>query len=133
MALTLAQAALLSQDQLRRGVLETFVQESVVLDRIPFMDIQGNAFLYNEEAALPGVEFRAVNAAYAESTGTVNQRTERLVILGGDADVDNFIQATYADPNDVEEEVIASRAKSVAYKFNERNYLQYRCPTGLTG
>ena len=67
MAVTLAESALLSQSDLQRGVVETFVQQSVVLDRIPLMDIQGNAYAYNEEAALPGVEFRAVNAAYAES------------------------------------------------------------------
>ena len=76
MALTLAQSALLSENDLQAGVLETFVQESVILDRIPFMDIEGNAFAYNEELALPGVEFRAVNAAYTESTGTVNQKTD---------------------------------------------------------
>ncbi len=35
MALTLAQAALLSQNDLQRGILETFVQESSVLDRAP--------------------------------------------------------------------------------------------------
>src|SRR5688500_5723714 len=99
-AVTLVQAALLSQNDLQRGVLETFVQESRVLDRIPLMDIEGNAFAYDEEATLPGVEFRAVNAAYAESTGTVNQKTETLVILGGDADVDRFIVQTRGNLND---------------------------------
>src|SRR3712207_8568930 len=31
----------------------------------------------------------------------------------------SFLQATYANPNDVEAEVIASRAKSVAYLYNQ--------------
>ena len=61
MAVTLAQAALLSQDELQKGVLETFVIESPILDRIPLMEIEGNSFAYDEEATLPGVEFRAVN------------------------------------------------------------------------
>ena len=94
MAVTLPQAAILSQNQLQRGVIETFIQESSVLDRIPLEPIEGNAFAYNEEGTLPGIEFRAVNSAYAESTGVVNQKTETLVILGGDADVDTFIIAT---------------------------------------
>src|SRR4051794_29514048 len=94
MAQTLAQAALLSQNDLQRGVVETFVQESVVLDRIPLIPIEGNAYAYDSEATLPGVEFRAVNSAYSESTGTVVQATESLVILGGDADVDTFIVKT---------------------------------------
>ena len=76
MALTLAESAKLSTDSLQKGVLETFVQTSPVLDRIPMMDIQGNAYAYNEEATLPGVAFRGVNEAYTESTGTVNQKTE---------------------------------------------------------
>lgn len=66
MAVTLAQAATLSQNDLQRGVIETFVQASVVLDRMPFMTVQGNAYAYNEESTLPGVAFRAVNAAYVD-------------------------------------------------------------------
>ena len=70
MALTLAESAKLSQDTLAKGVLETFVQTSPILDRIPFMEIAGNAYAYDEEATLPGVAFRSVNEAYAESTGS---------------------------------------------------------------
>src|SRR5690606_7624208 len=35
---------------------------------------------------------------------------------------DNFLQQTYADTNDIEAEVIASRAKAVAHKFTETFY-----------
>lgn len=118
-AVTLAQAALLSQNDLQRGVLETFVQESVVLDRIPLMDVEGNAFAYDEEATLPGVEFRAVNAGYAESTGTVNQKTESLVILGGDADVDRFIVQTRGNLNDQRAIQTQMKVKAATYKFQD--------------
>lgn len=100
MAISLVEAAKLSQDDLQRGVVETFIWESVVLDRIPLLPIQGNAYAYNEEATLPGVAFRAVNTGYTESTGTVTQRTETLSILGGDADVDTFIVKTRGNLND---------------------------------
>lgn len=119
MALTLAQSAPLSSNQLQRGVIETFVQESSVLDRIPLMSIGGNAYAYNEEATLPGVEFRAVNSAYAESTGTVNQRTESLVILGGDADVDTFIVQTRGDLNDQRAIQTRMKVKAASYKFQD--------------
>ena len=119
MALTLAQSAVLSENDLQRGVVETFVQESPVLDRIPLMDIQGNAYAYNEEGTLPGVEFRAVNSAYAESTGTVNQRTESLVILGGDADVDTFIVQTRGNLNDQRATQTAMKVKAAAYKYQD--------------
>jgi hypothetical protein len=119
MALTLAQAAVLSQNDLQRGVLETFVIESSVLDRIPLLDIEGNAYAYNEEGTLPGIEFRAVNAGYAESTGVINQKTEGLVILGGDADVDRFIVQTRGNLNDQRAEQTAMKVKAATYKYQD--------------
>lgn len=119
MAVTLAQAALLSENDLQRGVVETFVQLSPVLDRLPLMDIEGNAYAYNEEAALPGVAFRSVNEAYVESTGTVNQKTESLVILGGDADVDRFIVQTRGNLNDQRAVQTRLKVKAASYKFQD--------------
>jgi len=119
MAVTLAEAAPLSQNSLQRGVIETFVQASPVLDRIPLMGIDGNAYAYNRESALPGVAFRAVNEAYTESTGTVVQATESLVILGGDADVDKFIVATRGNLNDQRAVQTAMKVKAVAYKYQD--------------
>ena len=67
---------------------------------------------------MPSASFYDPGDTWTEATPTFTQVTASLKILGGDADVDNFIQQTYADPNDIEAEVIASRAKSVAYKYN---------------
>ena len=119
MAVTLAEAAKLAPTQLQQGVIETFILESVVLDRLPFKQIQGNSFQYNAEQALPGVEFRAVNAAYAESTGTVNPKSEGLVILGGDADVDKFIEQTQGFLNDQRAVQTAMKIKAATYKFQD--------------
>lgn len=120
MPISLVEAAKLSTDDLQRGVLETFVQESVVLDRIPFMTIQGNAYAYNQEATLPGVAFRAVNAAYAESTGTVVQKSESLVILGGDADVDRFIVQTRGNLNDQRAVQTRMKVKAASYFYQDK-------------
>lgn len=119
MAVTLPQAALLSTTDLQRGVIETFVQVSPVLDRLPLLPIEGNAYAYNEEATLPGIAFRAVNEAYVESTGAVNQRTETLSILGGDADVDNFIVQTRGNLNDQRATQTALKVKAASYKFQD--------------
>jgi hypothetical protein len=119
MAVTLAQAAVLSENDLQRGVIETFVQESPVLDRLPLLTIQGNAYAYNVEATLPGVAFRGVNEAYVESTGTVNQRTETLAILGGDADVDRFIVQTLGNLNDQRAIQTRAKVKASSIKFQD--------------
>ncbi|WP_116214888.1 major capsid protein [Streptomyces olivoreticuli] len=117
MALTLPEAAKLSTTDLQRGVIETFVQESSILDRIPLLSISGNAYAYNEEATLPGVEFRGINEAYSESTGTVNQKSESLVILGGDADVDRFIVQTRGNLNDQRAVQTRMKVKAASFKF----------------
>jgi hypothetical protein len=118
-AVTLAQAAVLSQDDLQQGVIETFILESAVLDQVPLEEIEGNAFAYNEETTLPGVEFRAVNSSFAESTGVVSQKTESLVILGGDADVDRFIQRTRSNLNDQRETQLRLKIKAAVRKYQD--------------
>src|SRR3954462_7772993 len=118
MSLTKVEAAKLTQDMLLRGVIETIVTESMILELLPFMEVTGTAVTYNREATLPAASFYDVGDTWTEATPTFTQVTASLKVIGGDADVDNFLQATYADPNDLEAEVIASRAKSVAYAFN---------------
>jgi hypothetical protein len=118
-AVTLAESAKLSQNDLQAGVIETFILEGKILDRIPLLEINGNAYQYNLEAALPGIEFRAVNAGYTESTGTFNQATENLVILGGDADVDRFIQQTRSNLVDQRETQTRMKIKAANYKYQD--------------
>ncbi|MEV2911394.1 major capsid protein [Paenibacillus larvae] len=100
MALTLPEAAKLSTDILQRGVIEVFARNSAVLEMLPFMDIAGNSYKYNQEGVLPGIGFRDVNEGYQESAGIVNQLSEGLIIAGGDVDVDRFIVQTRGNVND---------------------------------
>ncbi len=119
MALTQAEAAKLSNNLLLRGVIETIVKDAPVLSFLPFMDVTGTSVTYNREATMPAATFYDPLDTWTEAAPTFTQHTALLRILGGDADVDNFLQATYADTNDVEAEVIANRAKAVAHMFAE--------------
>jgi hypothetical protein len=118
-ALTLVQSAEFDTNMLRRGIIEKFVTSSTVLSRLPFLDIQGNAYQYASESTLPGVAFRAVNAAYTESTGVIVNATEGLKIMGGDADVDRFLQQTRSGRTDLLGFQAALKAKALAIKFTE--------------
>src|SRR5438552_2064560 len=102
---------------LQRGVIETIIEESPVLDRLPFITVEGNSFKYNQENTLSGAAFYAVNAVWAEGTGTFTQKTANLAILGGDADVDNFIQRTRSNVQDQRAIQTQLKAKSVARAF----------------
>ena len=49
MALTLAEASKLSNDIVLQGVIETIVQDSPILQALPFIEITGNGLTYNRE------------------------------------------------------------------------------------
>ncbi len=119
MALTLAEAAKLSNDVLLKGVIETIVKESPILQKLPFIDITGNALTYNRENAMASAAFYDVGDAWAESTPTFTQVTASLKILGGDADVDNYVKATRQNVQDIEAAVIELKAKAVKHKFED--------------
>ena len=119
MALTLAEASKLSNDVLMQGVVETIVKDSPVLQRLPFIEIIGNGLTYNQENALPNIDFYDVGDSWAESTPTFTQVTAVLKIMGGDADVDNFLKATRSNLQDLEASVVELKAKALRNKFEE--------------
>lgn len=119
MALTLAEASKLSNDMLLQGVVETIVKDSPVLSKLPFIEIVGNGLTYNQEKTLPSIDFYDVGDTWAESTPTFEQKTANLKIMGGDADVDNFLKATRSNVQDLETAVVELKAKALRDKFEE--------------
>ncbi len=119
MALTLAEASKLSNDMLLQGVVETIVKESPILRQLPFIEIVGNGLTYNQENALPSIDFYDVGDTWNESTPTFTQLTAQLKIMGGDADVDNFLKATRSNIQDLEAAVIELKAKALKDKFED--------------
>jgi hypothetical protein len=119
MALTLGEAAKLSNDMLLQGVVETIIKESPVLQRMPFIEIVGNGLTYNQEQTLPDIDFYDVGDTWTESTPTFTQITANLKIMGGDADVDNFLKSTRSNVQDLEAAVIELKAKALKDKFEE--------------
>ena len=118
MALTLTESAKLSQDMLLTGVIETIVKDSPVLQAIPFIEVVGNGLTYNQEKTLPSVAFYEPGDTWDESTPTFTQVTANLKILGGDADVDNFVKATRSNLQDLEATVVALKAKATQQTFD---------------
>lgn len=119
MALTLAEAAKLSNDVLVSGVIETIVKDSPVLQRLPFIEIVGNGLTYNQEASAPTAGFFDVGDTWTESTPTFIQQTVTLKIMGGDADIDNFLMATRSNLQDVQTAVVQLKAKAVRQLFEQ--------------
>jgi len=122
MALTLVDAAKLSNDVLQKGIIELIVRDDPILERLGFINILGNGLTYNVETTEATAQFYSVGDTWVESTPTTTQATATLKILGGDADVDNYLKATRSDVNDLKQEVIEAKVKAVKYEFMDSFY-----------
>lgn len=125
MAMTMVEAAKYSNDVLQVGIIEKIVKDDPILERIPWKDIQGNGLTYNVETTLSGADWYNVGDTWVESTSEVTQSTAVLRILGGDADVDNFLKATRGDQQDLMSEQIQAKTKAMKQKWGENFYYGY--------
>ena len=116
MAMTLMEAAIEQRvDPLQMATIKMFTQVSPLLERIPFRKIDGNSLAYDLETALPGVAWRAVNQTYTDSTGTINPKIERLMILGGEVKIDNYIVNTQpTGAKDIKARQFAMKAQAIS-------------------
>ena len=133
MSLTLAESAKLTTDVLQRGVIETVLKESPILQSMPFVHIEGNGLTYNREKALAAAAWHAALGDW--TTGTApefDKLTATLAILGRNADLDNFIKETRSNMQDVEAVVLELAAKSVRHEF-ERTVVYGTTGAYLTG
>ena len=119
MALTLAEASKLSNDTLLQGVIETVVKDSPILQLLPFIEIVGNGLTYNREAAASTAAFFDIGDPWTESTPTFTQVTAQLKILGGDADIDNYLIATRSNVQDLQAAIVQLKAKAVQQLFED--------------
>lgn len=117
MAMTLVEAAKFSTNMVRRGVIETIIKDTVVLQKLPFQDVTGNALQYLQENTLGSASFYNPGDVWIEQTPTFTQKTAVIKIMGGDADVDEFLKATRSDYTDIEQQVITKRTKGVKHTF----------------
>ena len=120
MALTLAEAEKLSNDVLLQGVIETIIKDSPILQELPFIQIVGNGLTYTQEKTLPTVDFYDVGDTWVESTPEFTKPTATLKIMGGDADVDNFLKSTRSNIQDLEAAVIEQKAKALRHEFEKQ-------------
>jgi len=118
MSISLAEASKLSTDILLKGIIETVIKDSPILQELPFIQIVGNSLKYNREKTLPTVGWYApVTGTWTQSEPAFEQCSASLCVLGGDADVDNFLKATRSNIQDLEAAVIELKAKALRNEF----------------
>jgi hypothetical protein len=109
----------LSLNQLVAGVIEELITPEELFALLPFARVNGKAYVYNRENALPTVDFLDPNDTVAEDSATFTTVTTTLKIIAGDVDVDKFLQATESDHNDQKATQLAAKAKAMGNKFND--------------
>lgn len=120
MTLTLAEAEKYSLDVLRKGVLKVIIKDSEIMPRLRFRDVVGNSYKYVIESALGTASFYSPNEEWTESTPTVSTATATITIMGGDADVDEFLKQTRSDHMDLEAEILEMKAKGIRNTFMDK-------------
>ena len=114
--ITMVEALKIIEVPLKKGIVETIVRESAVLELLPIVAINGNAFNYVQEESTGTVGFRAVNADYSHTNPTNVTKTESLKRLGSKVEVDRFIELTQNIHN-VRAEATQSKSKAIANEF----------------
>lgn len=121
-SVTLAESAKLSQDMLVAGIIENTINVNPWFDLFPFDEVEGNALAYNRENVLGDVQVAGVGTTItAKAAATFTQVTSPFTTIVGDAEVNGLIQATRNNRgNDQKAAQIASKAKSVAYSYQDQ-------------
>jgi hypothetical protein len=114
-----AHAELLSQNQVVSGIIEEIITINEVFSLLPFVGVNGKAYLYKRENinAQPTVVFLNDNEDVPESSGQFTEVITKLRILIGDVDVDNFLRETMSDTEDQLGEQLAMKAKAMGRQF----------------
>lgn len=116
MALTLIEAAGYIQDSAQRALVELYASATPLLGALPFMDAPQGTIRFPREGNLPDADFRALNAAYTESSGNVEWVREECFNLGGDVDVD--VRLARTGQIDLRAQQEAMQVKAVAQVYD---------------
>lgn len=117
-ALTLLEASKGEPTQLKAGVIQTIIQESPIIEKLPWLPFEGAALQHEVEETMPDATFRDVNEAYTNSFGTTSFYFWGVAIMGGQVKLDNFLQRVMSSRSDQKAKQFASLAKSNAMRFD---------------
>lgn len=118
-SLTLLEANKDSTNKLKRGVVSTLIQESPILEMIPFMGFEGNAIEVEVEVSLPTPEFRSINETYNRSYGGNTKRMFGVSILGGEVFIDNYLLRVHSNTANAKAKQYRKFSKAMARTWDK--------------
>lgn len=114
-------AELLSANDISRGIIEEIYYKDDMFSLLPFTPITGKALVYDREDG-PAVEadWLSPNDIFKEGGATFKEVVAKLRILGGDVDVDKFLDGTMSDRMSQKAVQIAAKLKTVRAQFQRQ-------------
>lgn len=134
MAYTLADFLRLADSDLKKGVIDVFRRESMIMDLMSFDNVDNLSVQVMRTAALPSVAFRKIGGTWSESKGEVEPVQENVYQMGGYFDVDVILNKAKALVNQraLQADMFTT---ALAYSFNDYfvNGDPTSDPDGFTG
>jgi len=142
MPFSLAQGAMLSNDVVLSGLFDLTINDDDLLSDLMFDEVNGTAFTKVTMTTEPTVNHYLPNEVISEDVGEWTSAATSLKIAIGDADIDEFMQQTYKNVQDLKTAILAKKLKAMLDKISymmiygsEATYLglagDTRYPTGL--
>ncbi len=136
MPMTLAEELTLEQPKLRQGIIQTMVETTALLDRIPIETAGALSVPVVYLSGVPTVSLRHINEAVTDQKATFAQMTESLSIIDTDIDIDPVLLAVknqVQDPAAAQTQAIVASlgARVNDLIINANPTTNSREPTGL--
>lgn len=114
-------AELLSENDVTRGIVEELIYRDEMFNLLPFSPVAGKALVYDREDG-PAVEADWLNPndTFNEGGASFKEVVAKLRILGGDVDVDKFLDGTMSDRMSQKAVQIAAKLKTVRAQFQRQ-------------
>lgn len=114
-------AELLSGNDIARGIIEEIIYRDDMFNLLPFTPVTGKALVYDREDG-PAVEADWLNPndTFNEGGASFKEVVAKLRILGGDVDVDKFLDGTMSDRMSQKAVQIAAKLKTVRAQFQRQ-------------
>lgn len=117
MPLLAAEAALLSENDRQKGIIEEMIKNDEFFALLPFVKTEGLAYLYTREKVNAQGAWFSEYEDLEESTSEFENVTTHLKRIAGQVDIDNFIIETKSDWYDQVAEQLRAKAKGMGHQF----------------
>lgn len=119
MTVSLNDIAKASKEPMQKAFILDLLRNSDLLSSIPLMDVEGLKVTATRWQTMPAAGFRKLNGGYTESTGTTEDVSDTLALLGGDVKIDKVGQKVAAKVEAPLVTQMKMKSKAVAFAFTD--------------